>query len=322
MQDTSAPLGASRCDHDQPDRNAFGRIRAGKAGELPNSILASVIGISGVTLALHAAEGQARWSHDASVAALSLTCAVFGGLAAIHVSKVIRHPNAVAKEWHCPVTLSVFSALMISLLLIATALNAVAPHIARLVWVVGALGQAGPTLAVLSDWIGYRPFPSVYISPAWFIPAIGTVVASFVVVPPVLMMNRLVFHDPLPGRMVPIRAILIAPPAVASLSWLQLDGGVLDSAARLFCGTAIVFTALALTQVAKLRGQGFALSWWGLSFPVAALTIATPRYGAVAGSPAHVGAGYLGLSVLIAVVIALVGLIPHAAARHEICHPE
>ena len=87
--------------------------------------------------------------------------------------------------------------------------------------------------------------------------------------------------------MVPTLAILIAPPAVAFLSWLQLNGGVLDAAARLFYGTALVFTALALTQVAKLRGQGFALSWWALSFPVAALTIATLRYGALAGSPAH-----------------------------------
>ncbi|SMX48036.1 SLAC1 anion channel family protein [Maliponia aquimaris] len=309
----------------------------------PIPFFASVMGLSGMTLALHVAELQAGWPPLASSAALALTVAVFVGLSAIYTLKALRYPNAVAQEWRHPVKLSFFPALTISLLLIATALQAVQPGIARALWVVGALGQAGLTLAVLSNWIGHRPFQTVHISPAWFIPAVGNVVAPvagvslgfvesswvffaaglvFWMVLLVLVMNRLIFHDPLPGRMVPTIAILIAPPAVAFLSWLQLNGGVLDATARLFYGTTIVFALLALTQVPKLRGQSFALSWWALSFPVATLTIATFRFGTLAGSPAHTTAGFACLALLVVIVAVLIGLTARAVARHEICQPE
>lgn len=309
----------------------------------PIPIFAMVMGLSGLTLALHTAEVQAGWLHVASSAALTVTLALFAALAAIYALKALRHPRAVAGEWQHPVKLSFFPALTISLLLIATAVNASHAGAARAIWMIGAVGQAGLTLAVLSNWIGHRPFQPVHISPAWFIPAVGNVVAPIAGVPLgfvetswiffsaglvfwvvllVLVMNRLIFHDPLPGRMVPTLAILIAPPAVAFLSWLQLNGGALDPAARLFYGTAIVFAALALTQVAKLRGQGFALSWWALSFPVAALTVATFRFGTLAPSPTHIAAGFVCLVVLIVVVVTLVGATVRAMLRGEICQPE
>lgn len=309
----------------------------------PIPVFATVMGLSGLTLALRAAEVQAGWPPVASIATLAATVALFTGLATIYALKALRHPHAIADEWQHPVKLSFFPAATISLLLIATAVNPSHAGAGRAIWSIGAAGQAGLTLAVLSNWIGHRPFQPVHISPAWFIPAVGNIVAPIAGVPLgfvetswvffsaglvfwivllVLVMNRLIFHEPLPGRMVPTLAILIAPPAVAFLSWLQLNGGALDPAARLFYGTAIVFTALALTQVAKLRGQSFALSWWALSFPVAALTVATFRFGTLAASPTHVAAGFVCLVVLIVVVAILVGATVRAMLRGEICQPE
>lgn len=309
----------------------------------PIPFFAVVMGLSGLTLALHAAETQAGLAPVISHAALAVTVTVFVVLAGVYAIKALRYPAAVAAEWRHPVKLSFFPALTISLLLIATALRPLSTDLARMVWLAGAVGQAGLTLAVLSNWIGHRTFQTIHISPAWFIPAVGNVIApvagvslgfaetswvffsaglAFWMVLLVLVMNRLIFHDPLPGRMVPTLAILIAPPAVALLSWLQLNGGVLDAPARLFYGTALVFAALALTQVAKLRGQSFALSWWALSFPVAALTIATFRFGALAQSEAHVVAGFLCLAALAVIVGALLARTALAVVRHEICQPE
>ena len=51
------------------------------------------------------------------------------------------------------------------------------PWLARLVWIVGASLQLGLTLAVISGWIGHNPFLPLHISPAWFIPAVGNIVA-------------------------------------------------------------------------------------------------------------------------------------------------
>lgn len=309
----------------------------------PVPFFASVMGMAGLTLALHAVEAQAGWPATFSRAALAATVVLFLALLGLYGMKALRYPQAVHAEWHHPVKLSFFPALSISLLLIATALRPELPTLARGVWILGAVAQAGLTLAILSNWVGHRKFQTIHISPAWFIPAVGNVVApvagvplgfpdvswiffsagiTFWIVLLVLVMNRLVFHDPLPGKMVPTLAILIAPPAVALLSWLQLNGGRIDAFAHYLFGTALVFAALAVTQVGKLREQSFALSWWALSFPVAALTIATLRFGVLSGSQAHILAARAGLVLLVAIIGVLLIHTGRAIARREICQPE
>ena len=309
-----------------------------RLARFPVPFFASVLGLSGLTTALHAA----GWT-TASFATLALTIAVFVALAAIYILKALRYPKAVAAEWQHPVKLAFFPAFSISLLLIATALAPTAPDVARGIWLVGALAQAGLTLAVLSNWIGHRTFQTIHISPAWFIPAVGNVVAPiagvglgfpetswvffaagliFWVVLLVLVMNRLIFHDPLPGRMVPTLAILIAPPAVGFLAWLQLNGGVLDGFARFLYSATLVFLGLALTQAGKLRRLPFGLSHWALSFPVAALTLATLRFAELADSAAHLRAGQIALIVLCLIVAMLALATLRAMRRGEICRPE
>ncbi len=309
----------------------------------PIPFFALVMGLSGLTLALHAAEAHLGIGSLASGLVLTLTVATFLVLSLLYALKALRHPAAVAADWRHPVKLSFFPAITISLLLIATALRPLTVEVAWLVWLVGAIGQAGLTLAVLSNWIGQRSFLPAHLSPAWFIPAVGNVIAPvagvslgfvesswiffsagliFWIVLLVLVMNRLIFHDPLPGKMVPTLAILIAPPAVAFLSWLQLNGGILDATARLFYGMAVVFAALALTQGAKLRKVPFALSWWALSFPMAALTISTFRFGALAKSSTHNAAGFLCLAILIMIVTALLYRTARAVIQNEICQPD
>lgn len=309
-----------------------------RLAHFPVPFFASVLGLSGLTTALHAA----GWTA-ASLATLGLTIAVFVSLAAIYTLKALRHPKAVAAEWQHPVKLAFFPAFSISLLLIATALAPTAPDMARGIWLIGALAQAVLTLAVLSNWIGHRTFQTIHISPAWFIPAVGNVVAPiagvglgfpetswvffaagliFWIVLLVLVMNRLIFHDPLPGRMVPTLAILIAPPAVGFLAWLQLNGGVLDGFVRFLYAATLVFLGLALTQADKLHRLPFGLSHWALSFPVAALTLATLRFGVLADSPVHLLAGQAALIALCLIVGVLTLATLRTMARGDICRPE
>ena len=66
----------------------------------------------------------------------------------------------------------------------------------------------------------------------------------------------------------------------------------------------------------------FALSWWALSFPVAALSIASFAHAGATGSPAHrlIGAGLLAL--LVAIVAMLLVRTATAIAGRGICLPE
>ncbi|REC57619.1 C4-dicarboxylate ABC transporter [Rhodosalinus sediminis] len=308
----------------------------------PISFFAMVMGLMGLSLALHA--GSVPWPAlaRASEAVLWIAVAAFAGIAVLYLTKWLRHADAVSWEWHHPVRLAFFPAISISLLLIATGLLATYPGAARAVWWAGAAGQAVLTLAVVSGWIGHRSFQVGHLTPAWFIPAVGNVIVPVAGVPLgyveiswlffsaglvfwivllTLVFNRLVFHDPVPARLFPTLVILIAPPAVAYLAWVQLTGGV-DPFARILLNAAYVFAALVAVQVPKLARLPFALSFWALSFPIAALSIASFRHGALADSPAHVWIGTGALALLGAVVVGLLWRTGQAVARREICKPE
>ncbi|RBI85064.1 C4-dicarboxylate ABC transporter [Rhodosalinus halophilus] len=308
----------------------------------PISFFAMVMGLMGLSLALHA--GSVPWPGlaRASEAVLWIAVAVFAGIAALYALKALRHPGAVAWEWNHPVRIAFFPAVSISLLLIATGLIASKPAAAHVVWWVGVAGQAVLTLAVVSGWIGHRSFQVGHLTPAWFIPAVGNVIVPVAGVPLghpevswlffsaglifwvillTLVFNRLVFHDPVPARLFPTLVILIAPPAVAYLAWVQLIGG-LDPFARVMLNAAYVFAALVAIQAPQLFRLPFALSFWALSFPIAALAIASFRHGALADSPAHVRIGTAALALLAAVVVGLLWRTARAALRGEICRPE
>ncbi|SPF79615.1 SLAC1 anion channel family protein [Pseudoprimorskyibacter insulae] len=307
------------------------------------TFFASVMGLAGLTLATHRAELQFGWSHTASDAFLLVTLIDFVLISVLYMMKALRFPGAVAAEWNHPVKLAFFPAISISLLLIATALRNGYPQAANAVWITGAAIQGVLTIAVISGWIGRRPFQPMHISPAWFIPAVGNVVVPiagvglgfvelswlffsagliFWIILLTLVMNRLIFHDPLPGRLLPTLVILIAPPAVAFVAWLQLNGGQLDTLARILYYGAVTFAVIVAVQAPGFAKLPFALSWWALSFPVAALTIASFRFAELTQSSPHLWLATLCLILLVVIVAALVGRTILGAIRREICLPE
>ncbi len=309
---------------------------------LPVTLFAVLMGLFGLALALHAAVASYFWAARLALGTTWVGVAAFALIAALYVAKAVRHPQAVAAEWNHPVKLAFFPTISISLLLMATALSGPYPAIAEPLWVLGMAGQGVLTLAVISGWISHRSFQVGHLTPAWFIPAVGNVIVPvagvgfgwvevswlffsagmiFWLVLLTLVFNRLIFHDPIPGRLFPTMVILIAPPAVAFVSYARLTGGV-DPGAKMLMNLAYVFAALVVVQVPKLLKLPFALSWWALSFPLAALSIASFTYGRAIASPVHEVIGLLVLGALTAVVGGLGARTLLAAARGEICRPE
>ena len=214
---------------------------------VPVTLFTIVMGLCGFTLALRAGENSLGLTHAASWAAHSLTMAVFAAVALGYLAKAIRHPAAVAAEWRHPVKLAFFPAISIALVLMSIVMLAPAPAIAHVMWLIAVPMQLVLTLAVVSGWISARAFQHGHLSPAWFIPAVGNVIVAIAGVPLgypeiswfftsvglifwlvllSLVMNRLIFHDPLPERLQPSLVILIAPPSVGFLAWVELVGGV------------------------------------------------------------------------------------------------
>jgi tellurite resistance protein len=313
-----------------------------RLAEFPISFFAIVMGLSGFALATRAGEHALHLGPAVSEGIGAAAALAFLAIAALYLTKAAAHGPSVRAEWAHPIRIAFFPAISISLLLLATILAPIAPDPARVLWLAGAAAQAGLMLAVVANWIGHRPFQHVHLNPAWFIPAVGNIVAPvagaqlgfvelswlfysagllFWLVLLTLVFNRLVFHDPLPGRLAPTLMILIAPPAVAFIAWIKL-GGEIDAFARITFYLGFVFLGIVATQGLKLAKLPFALSWWALSFPVAALTISTFLYAEKTGSAVFAWIGYGLWVALAALILGLAARTVAAISAGEICKPE
>ncbi len=309
----------------------------------PVPLFGMVMGLAGLTLAMHAAESAFGWGGQMSSLFYCFTCAVFVLISAGYLAKMVIYPGAVVAEWRHPVRLSFFPAIAISLLLLATATLERNIALAGGLWMAGAALQFVLTIAVVSNWIGTRSFQHGMLNPAWFIPAVGNVIVPIAGVPLgfvelswyfmsvglifwivllTLVINRLVFHDPMPSRLQPSLVILIAPPAVAFVAWLRLNGGEIDPFAQILINGSYFFTALVLVQLPRILKLEFAISFWALSFPFAAVTIASFRFAALSGSDIHrlMGGGLL--AVLCLIIVGLLVRTTKAAIDGKICIPE
>ncbi|MDQ0457480.1 SLAC1 anion channel family protein [Rhizobium paknamense] len=308
----------------------------------PVTSFAVGMGMMGLTLAIRAAEHAYSLNTIASTGVLMLAVVMLVAVAMGYSAKVLKHFAEVKAEWNHPVRIAFFPAISISLLLLSAALFERMPDVAHLVWLSATALQGVLALSVIGAWIGHRPFQQGQLTPAWFIPAVGNVIVPlagarlgyievswlffsggliFWLVLLTLVMNRLMFHDPLPGRMVPTLMILVAPPAVAFTAWLRLTGEV-SHFGHFLLSVAYVFALLVTTQLPKFRTMPFALSWWALSFPLAALSIASFGYAQAIGSDAHRYIGLGLLALLMAVVVGLIARTALAIRAGAICVPE
>lgn len=208
-------------------------------------------------------------------------------------------------------------------------------------WLSGAVLHLVCTLYVLNSWLHHTHFEITHINPAWFIPVVGNILVPiagvehanmeicwfffslgfvFWLILFTIIIYRMIFHNPLPERMLPTLFILIAPPAVGFISYVKLVGHV-DVFARMLFYSALFLTLLLFTQARRFIGMPFFMSWWAYSFPLAAMTIAAFVM------HTHLGGMFLILFYLLLVILAAIMLLLivrtlMAIKRGEICVEE
>jgi len=213
----------------------------------------------------------------------------------IYLTKLFKYHEEIKKEFQNITKLSFFPTISISLLLLSIASMGFYPYVSRALWIIGTVGHFFFSVAVISIWIRHPSLEINAISPAWFIPVVGNILVP---IPGVayasaeiswfffsiglifwlalfnILLYRLIFHNPLPERLLPTLFILIAPPAVALIAYVKLTGEA-DAAARILYYFGIFVSILMIPQLRMLSRIKFYLSWWAYTFPMAALTIAT-----------------------------------------------
>lgn len=209
-------------------------------------------------------------------------------------SAALQFPAQVLDDVRHPLRHVFVAALPASLVLMATVYVAHAGYSAwaDALWMLGSASLMLVTVGVVQRW--FRPgltaaafWPAM--TPALFIPVVGNVLPALAgvglghpvwaagqygiaaVLWPVvlaLVLVRIGTVGMWPERLLPTTFITMAPPSVLALSGVQL--GVPEVLVHMLGGVALLFTLVSMTVFRRSLAQAFVMSFWGMSFPLAA----------------------------------------------------
>ncbi len=266
---------------------------------LPVSLFASVMGLSGLAQAwrlAHGSLGAPAWIGEA-IGAFAI--GVFLLMSLAYLAKLAKHPQAVQAEFHHPVAGNFFGTIVISLLLLSAIVGPYSAATAQAVWTVGMLLTFALCFVVFSRLLRGQ-IDASHAVPPWIIPCVatldipvtggqmpmawaaeinllaGAVGAVLALVLFAMIVGRLVHRDPLAPSMTPSLMVLVAPFAVGFLAYLNIVGGVDRFAALLFYFGLFMFAVI--TPKVFRTSVPFSPGWWAISFPMAALVNAALKY--------------------------------------------
>ena len=287
---------------------------AGKLDYLPVSLFGAVMGLTGLSVAWRLAQmhfGAPQWIVQAlGITAVTASIAVSIG----YLVKLLASPEAVKAEFRHTVAANLFGTILISLLLLPIVIAPVALRLAQGMWICGALSMALFAWMMVNRWMSERQ-QLVHATPVWIVPVVGLLdvpLATPVLrLPPmhgvmlvalvVGLFSRLVFESPMPAALEPTLLILVAPFAVGTSSYAIVVGHIDNFAQGLFALTLFMLAVLLNRLRNMMAACPFRVSWWAVSFPLAASAIAALRVATAQPSWAMdaIALGLLGLASIV-----------------------
>jgi tellurite resistance protein len=257
------------------------------------------MGISGLALAWRQAANQFSVSPIISDVIGVVAMLAFLVLVISYAAKIARYPDAVASEFRHPIAGNFFGTVPIAILLISSLIGQSNEALAGAIWTLGSVTTIALAFVIFSRLVGGKIDPG-HALPAWLIPgvatldiavaggamhmswarevnifslAVGTILALVLFT---MIVSRLIHHEKLASNMIPSLMILIAPFEVGFLAYTNFTQSIDVFAALLFYFGLFLFFTMVL-RVFR-RSIPFTAGWWGVSFPIAALTNAALRY--------------------------------------------
>ncbi|MBB3221291.1 SLAC1 anion channel family protein [Pseudoduganella umbonata] len=268
---------------------------------LPVALFGAVMGLAGLALAWRSAHAQLGAPAWIGIGLGWLAMLAFVAVTAAYGIKALTAFGAVQAEFNHPVAGNMFGTPLISVLLLPMLLADASLPLARALWAAGAVGMTVFAWFIVSRWMRGAQEP-VHATPAWIVPVVGMLdvplalpalhwpglhgvamfalgVGLFFALPLLtLILSRLMFQEPMPEPLRPSLMIMVAPFAVGFSSYASTTGRVDEFATALYM-LMLFMLAVLLGRLRNLpRCSPFRVSWWAVSFPLAASATATLRY--------------------------------------------
>ncbi len=294
---------------------------------LPIGLFGSVMGLTGLSVAWHLAHLRYGAPEEVALGIAAFAVLTFAVVVAGHAIKLVTAFAAFRSEFRHPIAGALFGTVLISLLLLPIIIAPFFQRLAQIIWIIGAGGMVFFAWFIVSRWMSDRQ-QYAHATPVWIIPVVGLLdvplalpalglppmhglmvfalsVGLFFAVPLfTLIFSRLLFEPPLPDALKPSLLILVAPFAVGYSAYTVTVGHTDLFAEALYMLTLFMLAVL----IGQLRNLPwccpFRVSWWAVSFPLAACSIAALRF-ASAQPGIIMDAVALALLALATLVIAL-----------------
>lgn len=268
---------------------------------LPVSFFGGVMGLCGLCFSWRLASKM--WNLPSWISEIIGAMAViaFLILGILYLLKLKRYPAIVKQEFSHPVSLSLFATVIISLLLLPGVILPYNIPIAIILWSTGTLLMLYFSLMVIRKLIDNQQDASNGL-PVWLLPVVGTldvpivglklpinafhevcgfffgvgIIFSIILI--TIILSRLIFQPQLSKETQPTLLILVGPFALAFSGYLGLNS-VLDLTAKVFFYFDLFMLVLLFSKIFLLPNCcPFRVSWWSVSFPLVAITIASLNF--------------------------------------------
>ncbi len=258
------------------------------------------------------------------LAAFSLI--VFGVMAIAYALKAATAMRAVRAELSHPISGNLLGLVPIGLMLLPIPIAPVVPGLATALWAVGAVSCLIFTAVALFRWMSSRQLAEMAL-PAWIIPVAGplnlpialpalglsneqqlamfafAIGLFFSLLVFALIFSRLLFQPPPPVEALPALLILTAPFSIAYSAYRVVAGHVDLFAQSLFMIDLLLLCVLVPLLRHLPRCCPFRVTWWAVSFPLAASTIAALHFAASTPTWVNEGIALTLLSVTTLIVL-------------------
>ncbi|MBS1664587.1 MAG: SLAC1 anion channel family protein [Bacteroidetes bacterium] len=268
---------------------------------LPVNLFGSAMGLSGLCFAWRLAHQQWQLPSFIGESIGVLAILVFLTIAVVYTLKCIKHPSLVRQEFDNPISICFFATIIISLLLIPGILRPYLPNLAYAIWLPASILMFVFAWFVLRKWLSSQQSPESAV-PAWVLPIVGTLDAPivgsfflhkeireynlvffgvgflFALILMTIIFSRLLFQKPLPAAIQPTLIILTGPMALAFTGYENLTGQQDMFASALFYFNMFLLLLMSSKLLLVPFTCPFRVTWWAVSFPLAATTITAFRY--------------------------------------------
>lgn len=306
------------------------------------SFFSIVLGFSGLALAVLKLSEIWAFLHTPALVLTGISLFLLALMAFFYILKAIRYPEEIKKEFFHPVKMNFFPLWAKIFLIHSVIFLGISREASFVFWVIGTGIQTLFIFVILSLWIRHTRFEIHHMNPAWFMPVVGAMMIPitgmehapkeiswfFFAVGVFLWLSlftivlyRMIFHAPLPEKLLPTLFILFAPPAIGFIAYFKLTGGVSDAGTLLYF-FALFLLALVLFQVGLFAKIPFFLSWWAYSFPLAAVSVASTLMYRLTQNGFFLVAASALAGLLVLVILFLSAKTLKAVTQKQICREE